>query len=140
MLKPLLTHCLWLQSALEGQLTEEEQRRNSRRRDLIYMLSSHPLAPDAYEVAEAGIEGGEGKHIEAAAAGVHMLTAGMASAHAQLAVLAGCLGQKPLLQPPSSSSRKCVGSTLCCSDAACTMLPSISLFYEADAASRDLSS
>eukprot|EP00884_Botryococcus_braunii_P023039 jgi/Botrbrau1/9419/Bobra.0252s0043.1 len=38
---------------LEATLNEEESRRNSTRIDLIYMLSSHPVAPDIFEMADA---------------------------------------------------------------------------------------
>lgn len=51
---PSFTHaCHHLQAALEHTLTEEERRRNSRRLDQVYMLSSHPLAPDAFELADS---------------------------------------------------------------------------------------
>ena len=56
------------QEALEELLSEEESRRNSRRMDLLYMLSSHPAAPDAYEVAEQPGDG-RGKALDAAAVG-----------------------------------------------------------------------
>lgn len=58
-----------MQEALQDQLTEEELRRNSRRQDLVYVLSSHPLAPDAYEVAEASSQDAQGKDLDAAAVG-----------------------------------------------------------------------
>ena len=58
-----------MQAALDGELTDEERRRNSRRLDLVYMLSSHPLAPDAYEVAEGGTNSSQGKDMDAAAVG-----------------------------------------------------------------------
>lgn len=41
------------QAELEHLLTEEERRRNSKRLDQIYMLSSHPMAPDAFELADS---------------------------------------------------------------------------------------
>jgi hypothetical protein len=42
-----------MQTPLEATLTEEEARRNSTRIDMLYMLSSHPLAPDVFEIADA---------------------------------------------------------------------------------------
>ena len=56
------------QEALEEKLSEEEKRRNSRRMDLLYMLSSHPVAPDAYEVAEQ-IGDSPSKPLDAASVG-----------------------------------------------------------------------
>lgn len=34
-------------------LDEEERYRNSRRLELLYMKSTHPLAPDVYEMANS---------------------------------------------------------------------------------------
>ena len=42
-----------MQGPVEVTLTEEEERRNGRRLDLLYMASSHPLAPDVFELADA---------------------------------------------------------------------------------------
>ena len=41
------------QAPLEATLTEEEARRNSRRLDLLYMASSHPVAPDVFQLCDA---------------------------------------------------------------------------------------
>lgn len=41
------------QAALEHTLTDEEKRRNSRRIDQIYLLSSHAMAPDIFELEDA---------------------------------------------------------------------------------------
>ena len=43
------------QAALEHTLTEDEVRRNSRRTDQVYILSSHALAPDVYELADGAV-------------------------------------------------------------------------------------
>lgn len=40
------------QAPLEASLTEEEARRNSRRLDLLYLASSHPVAPDVFQLAD----------------------------------------------------------------------------------------
>ena len=37
---------------MEHTLTKEELRRNSRRLDQVYLLSSHPMAPDVFELAD----------------------------------------------------------------------------------------
>lgn len=37
---------------MEGSLTEEERRRNGRRIDLLFVSSSHPVAPDVFELAD----------------------------------------------------------------------------------------
>ena len=42
-----------MQEALQHLLTDEEKRRNSRRLDQVYMLSSHPTAPDVFELADS---------------------------------------------------------------------------------------
>jgi len=49
------------QAPLEATLTEEEARRNSRRLDLLYMASWHPVAPDVFQLADtaAGAAAGE---------------------------------------------------------------------------------
>ena len=41
------------QLPLEATLTEEEARRNSRRLDLLYLASSHPVAPDVFQLCDA---------------------------------------------------------------------------------------
>lgn len=41
-----------MQAEVEGSLTEEEQRRNGRRIDLLYVSSAHPIAPDIFELAD----------------------------------------------------------------------------------------
>ena len=44
---------------LEGKLNPEETARNGRRDELLFCATSHPLAPDAFELADAAT-GGEG--------------------------------------------------------------------------------
>lgn len=39
-------------ATVEGSLTPEELARNSRRIDNIFLASSHPLAPEVFEVAD----------------------------------------------------------------------------------------
>lgn len=41
------------QAPLEATLTDEEARRNSRRLDLLYLASSHPVAPDVFQLCDA---------------------------------------------------------------------------------------
>jgi len=41
------------QETVEATLTAEEQRRNGRRIDLLYVSSSHPVAPDIFELADS---------------------------------------------------------------------------------------
>lgn len=43
---------LLLQKEAEKTLTEEELRRNGRRRDLLYVSNAHPIAPDIFELAD----------------------------------------------------------------------------------------
>ena len=38
---------------VEGSLTAEERARNSQRIDSIFLSSSHPLAPEVFQVADA---------------------------------------------------------------------------------------
>ena len=47
------------QAPLEATLTEEEARRNSRRLDLLYLASSHPVAPDVFQLCDAAAGDGE---------------------------------------------------------------------------------
>lgn len=46
------------QETVEASLTAEEQRRNGRRIDLLYVSSSHPVAPDIFELADLAAANG----------------------------------------------------------------------------------
>ncbi|KAK9808425.1 hypothetical protein WJX73_003377 [Symbiochloris irregularis] len=62
---------------VEHLLTEEERRRNSRRLDQIYMLSSHPMAPDAFELADSASEMDESARTQLSKALEPTITGGM---------------------------------------------------------------
>ena len=56
------------QAMVEGTLDEEESARNGRRLDLMYMSTSHPLAPDIFELVDAAAAArGEGEDAAGAA-------------------------------------------------------------------------
>lgn len=42
----------WLQEAAERTLTDEELRRNGQRIDAFFVSSSHPIAPDIFELGD----------------------------------------------------------------------------------------
>lgn len=46
------------QATVEGTLDAEEARRNGRRLDLMYCSTSHPLAPDIFELVDAAAAAG----------------------------------------------------------------------------------